>query len=83
MKHPIPLPTTICDDCVETATAGLLNGCGFAIIHCAHESTGAIYEEQLGLWRSFSPITSEKFADFLEREFMARAALAKLTAEVH
>ena len=76
MSKLIPLPANICDECLQTALDGLQDGCAFAVIHCHHESTGSIYEEKLGLWRSFSPITSEKFADFLEREFKVRAALA-------
>ena len=34
-----PLPTHMCDDCLQTALDGLQDGCGFAVIHCGHEST--------------------------------------------
>jgi hypothetical protein len=50
-------------------------------MYCGHENVGAIYEQWLGLWRTFSPITRDKFAQFIEREFQARAALAKLNRE--
>lgn len=76
MSKPLPLPTFLCDQCLQTALDGLQNGCGFAVIHCGHESTGAIYEHSLGLWRTFSPISRAKFASFIEREFQVRAALA-------
>jgi hypothetical protein len=77
-----PLPTTLCDHCLQQALDGLEDDeHGLAVIYCAHETTGAIYEQWLGLWRTFSPITRDKFAQFIEREFMARAAMAKLNRE--
>jgi hypothetical protein len=66
----------LCDQCLQTAVDGLSDDAhGLAVIYCAHESTGAIYENWLGIWRTFSPITAHKFAEFLERELMARAEL--------
>ena len=76
MNGPIPLPANICDDCLQMALDGLQQGAAFSVIHCGHESTGAIYEQALGLWRSLSPISREKFAGVIAREFQVRAALA-------
>ena len=81
MTKPLPLPTYLCDQCLQTALDGLQQGSAFAVLHCGHENTGAIFEQSLGLWRTFSPVTREKFAQFIEREFMARAAMAKRNRE--
>jgi hypothetical protein len=66
-----------------TALDGLQQGAAFAVMHCYHESCGAIFEQSLGVWRTFSPITREKFAAFMAREFQARATLAKLDDGAH
>ena len=76
MNRPIPLPANICDECLQTALDGLQQGSAFAVMHCGHESTGAIFEQSLGLWRTFSPVTRDTFAEFVAREFKVRAALA-------
>lgn len=76
MTKPLPLPTYLCDQCLQTALDGLQQGSAFAVLHCGHESTGAIFEQSLGLWRTFSPISRDTFAEFVAREFKVRAALA-------